>query len=724
MAAPPFLRPALAAVLCALAASAALVSAESTAVRDKHVVARLVADVSTIRPGEPFVAGLHFEIDPTWHTYWANPGETGYPTTLELELPPGFAAAPLRFPAPKRFVTDYGFDIREVGYGYETAVVHPFVVVPHESLEPGESVTFEGKAKWLMCDPNTCVPGEARLSLTLAIGETAGKSAEAPLIAEAMAKLPEPVAEGARVSLEGDTVELRAALPPDALLEGARLSFHPLSNGVFETFAVPEAQAEDGGVAVSAPKHEDLDGLPDEFGGVLVVEAAGSVRSFEISTGGVAEPETPVPPAPAGGAGGTETAAAAVTAPTEDPAPFGGGLLGFLLAAFLGGIILNVMPCVFPVISLKVMSFVGQAGEDRRKVFLHAVAFTLGVLVFFWALTAVMVALRSFGGGDVAWGVQLRQPGFVIALIFIMVAVAMSLFGVFEIGTSMTAVGGNLVSMSGYGGSFWSGALAVLLATPCTAPLMAPAITFALAQTAPTMFLVFTSLGLGLAAPYFLLAIFPKLLDAVPPPGAWMETFKQLMGFPMLAVVVWLTGVLSVQLDVSGLQWALAGTLLVAVSAWILGRFTGFERSATVRVKARLVALLVFLGGVGLAWDASGKRAPASEIDIAEVIAGHRAAGRHVFVDFTAEWCATCKVNERVAIKTKRVQDAFRENNIEFVIADWTNEDADIAAILEEQGRSGVPLYLLYPADTSRPPIRLKDGFITANDIFNAIDQL
>ena len=278
--------------------------------------------------------------------------------------------------------------------------------------------------------------------------------------------------------------------------------------------------------------------------------------------------------------------------------------------------------------------------------------------------------------------------------------------------------------LSGSAGIFLSCALAVLLATPFTAPLMAPAIGFALAQSARPMFLIFTTLCLGLAAPYFIFAIFPKLLDVIPPPGAWMETFKQFMGFPMLAVAVWLIGVLSKQLNVEGLQWALAAVLFVAVAGWILGRFAGYERSAMARLKAKLVAGLVFLMSLGIAYEASAKRAPASTVDIAEVIAGHRAKGKHVFVDFTAEWCITCKVNERVAIKTTKVHEAFTKNNIEFVIADWTNKDASIAKILEEYGRAGVPLYLLYPADTSKPAIMIREGIITPGDILDAIAKL
>ncbi|MCB1207323.1 MAG: thioredoxin family protein, partial [Verrucomicrobiae bacterium] len=392
--------------------------------------------------------------------------------------------------------------------------------------------------------------------------------------------------------------------------------------------------------------------------------------------------------------------------------------------AFLGGIILNVMPCVFPVISLKVMSFVGQAGEDRRKVLAHSITFALGILVFFWALTIMMLLIKSAGGGEVGWGAQLQYPAVVIGLIVIMTLVAMSLFGAFEIGASMTAVGGDLANKSGYAGSFWSGALAVLLATPCTAPLMAPAIGFALSQSAPVMFLVFTTLGLGLAAPYFVFAIFPKLLDVLPAPGAWMETFKQFMGFPMLAVVVWLSGVLSKQLNTAGLQWALAAVLLVALAGWIFGRFGGFDRPAPARLKGRLTALLVFLVALGVAWDASAKRPPANTVDIADVIAKHRAEGKHVFVDFTAEWCVTCKVNKRVAINTHEVKNAFEAANIVLVTADWTNEDPAITRLLGEFGRAGVPFYLLYPADTSRPPIRFGDGILTQGAIIEAIGKL
>lgn len=696
----------------------AIAGAQSTPVRDKNVEARLIASVSTIQPGVPFTLGLQFTIDPTWHTYWANPGETGIPTSLKLNLPEGFSAGELQFPVPKKFITDYGFGVREAGYGYDTMVIHPMTITPPANLTPGQSVTLSGKAGWLMCDPNTCIPGKADLSITLAVGANAAPAQEATAITSALARLPKPVSAPIKVALEGPNVVLTASIPAGSIPDGAKLVFHPLQNEVFDAFADATVTVAGETLTITGAKHESLTGTPDSFAGVLVAEVPGTKVGFELSTGGSAATAPKNPGTTPVVENGTDPVA------TPEALPFGGGILGILLAAFLGGIILNIMPCVFPVISLKVMSFVGLAGEDKRKVLAHSLVFALGILVFFWLLTIAMLVLRSVGGDDIGWGVQLRYPGFVIGLIFVMVIVALSLFGVFEIGASMTAVGGDLANKSGYSGSFWSGALAVLLATPCTAPLMAPAIGFALAAPAPLMFLVFTSLGLGLAAPYFIFAIFPKLLDHMPAPGAWMETFKQLMGFPMLAVVVWLTGVLSKQLDVAGLQWALTAVLFVAIAGWIIGRFAGYERSTSARNKARIAAALVFLLAVGIAWNASGKGVAPSSIDIAEVIAGHRAEGKHVFVDFTAEWCITCKVNKRVAINTAVVQEAFKTNNVEFVTADWTNEDPSITRVLADYGRSGVPFYLLYPADTSKPPLRFGDGILTSGAIIEAIEKL
>lgn len=709
----------LAAAICFISAHA---SAQSEPVRDKNVEAQLISTQSTIVPGEPFTLGLRLRIDPTWHTYWINPGPTGKPTSLKLDLPDGWKAGELEFPVPKKFITDYstpGFDYMEPGFGYEAEVIHPMQITPPETLEPGSSVTLTGNATWLMCDPNTCVPGKATVSITLQVGETSQPSAEAGAIRKALEKVPVQQNWPVEISSEGENVILSTEVPDGSIAEETQLRFHPLEVGVVDLLADPEITRSGDEITITFSKDENASAAPDSFSGVLVEETNGEKKGYLLST----DPSEPVEVAKTESSEEEEELVEPIPTDSEE-LPFGGGLFGILFAAFIGGIILNVMPCVFPVISLKVMSFVGQAGEDRKKVLAHSSVFALGILIFFWALTIMMLILRSAGDGEVGWGAQLQQPFFVVVLIFVMVAVALSLFGTIEFGTSMTAMGGELTNKSGYAGSFWSGALAVLLATPCTAPFMAPAIGFALSQSAVTMFAVFTAMGLGLAAPYFVFAAFPKLLDVIPAPGPWMETFKQFMGFPMLAVAVWLIGVLSAQLSIEGLQWALAAVLFLALAIWILGRWGGFDRKASTRMTARIVAGLVFLLSIGVAWNASARRAPASQIDIRETIADYREEGKPVFVDFTAEWCVTCKVNERATIKTDQVQNLFKDNGIEFLIADWTNEDANITALLKEFGRAGVPFYVLYPGDPDAEPIALGDGIITVGDIEEAIAKL
>lgn len=685
---------------------------QSDPVRDKYVEAQLISSVDTIAPGQPFTLGLKFSIDPTWHTYWINPGPAGKITDIALDMPNGFKAGELKYPVPKKFVIDYGYNIVEAGYGYEESVIHPITITPPADLKPGDTISISGTADWLMCDPQTCVPGKADLKISLEVGEEAVASTDATMITFFENKLPQITDWPVETALEGDNLIVTAEIPEGGLPEGAKLALYPYDNETADPLADATFSQNEGKTVITIKKFEQLTTAPDSFTALIVADTGTQKKGYKISTGSLEETEAPVSE-PA------ETEGATITDQGGEEAPFGGGIFGFLLAAFLGGMILNIMPCVFPVISLKVMSFVGQAGEDRKKVLTHALVFTLGILVFFWALAVVMIAIDAD-----SWGFQFQEPGFVIFLIFVMVVVALSLFGVFEIGTSMTAVGGELTNKSGYSGSFWSGALAVLLATPCTAPLMAPAITFALNQSAAMQIGIFTSVGLGMAAPYFVLSLFPKLLDMIPPPGPWMETFKQAMGFPMIAVAIWLIGVLSRQLEVSGLQWALVGAMFVAIAAWILGRYTGFDRTKTVRTVGRVVALAVFAGGIAVAFWASGKKLPPSDDDIAAVVEAHRNEGKHVFVDFTAEWCATCKVNERTSIKTDEIQKAFKDNNIEFVVADYTTKNPKITEILQKYDRSGVPLYLLYPADKTKDAIRLNDGLVTKGAIYEAIEKL
>ena len=412
--------------------------------------------------------------------------------------------------------------------------------------------------------------------------------------------------------------------------------------------------------------------------------------------------------------------------PAAEPAA-GVSILVVVAFALLGGLILNIMPCVFPVLSIKILSFVSQSGGDRAAIRRHGYAFGLGVVVSFWALASLLLALRA-GGEGLGWGFQLQSPWFVAAMAMLLFAVGMNLIGVFEIGAGVIGLAARLTGDSGsghggYGGSFMSGVLATALATPCAAPFMATAVGAALAMPTLTAMLVFTCLGVGMAAPYVLLSLAPQLLAWLPRPGAWMESFKQFMAFPLFATTAWLVSVFAQQTDNGGLVALLLGLVLLAIGAWILGRWAVPARGGGVRRAAKVVAgvvlasaLVVALGAGrgtddGLAWEPYS----ASRVDQL------RAEGRPVFVDFTATWCLTCKWNELGPLSSAEVAAKFREKNVALLKADWTRQDPAITSALEAFGRSSVPLYLYYPPDTMAAP-QVLPTLLTTEIIVRAVD--
>jgi thiol:disulfide interchange protein DsbD len=400
------------------------------------------------------------------------------------------------------------------------------------------------------------------------------------------------------------------------------------------------------------------------------------------------------------------------------------GLLLALVFAFAGGVILNLMPCVFPVLSVKVLGFVEQAGQDPARARNHGLIFGAGVVVAFWILAALLLALRA-GGESLGWGFQLQSPTIVALLALLLFGLGLSLSGLFDIGLGLTRLGAAGAGR-GYGDSFLTGGLAVLVATPCTAPFMGAALGFALVQPPLAGMAVFTALALGLAAPYVVLASVPGLLRRLPRPGAWMETFKQLLAFPLYATVVWLVWVFGQQVGINAVAVLLLGMTLLAFAAWLAGR-TGSSRAAMVRTAAVLLALVA--AGVSVfgsravaaspeALATSSAWEPWSETRVAEL----RAEGRPVFVDFTAAWCLSCQVNERVALSSASVRSAFAAADVALLKADWTSRDAEIAAALEGFGRSGVPLYVLYPADPAGAP-ELLPALLSPGTVVEAVER-
>ena len=401
-----------------------------------------------------------------------------------------------------------------------------------------------------------------------------------------------------------------------------------------------------------------------------------------------------------------------------------GGLAGTLLLAVIGGLILNLMPCVFPVLGLKILGFVNQAGEKRGKVIAHGLVFALGVLLSFWTLAGVLAVLRA-GGSQLGWGFQLQSPAFVFVIAAGMLVFALNMSGVFEFGLSATSVGGELQSKSGLAGSFFTGVLATIVATPCSAPFLAPALGAALALSTVQSFAIFTAIAIGLALPYLLLSIFPAAVKVLPRPGAWMETFKQFMAFPLYATVGYLVWVLAGQTGDDGFQNVLFGLVLVAMGVWVYGRWNAPGASAG-RARFGLAGLVVLAAaGLWLGWPQSAAAQSATQASGApevvwdkwspEAVAKLRAEGRIVYVDFTARWCATCQANKKLVFHNTEVLRYFAEKKIATLRGDWTNQDPQITTELAKYQRSAVPfnqIWLPGKADPILLPELLTPGTV------------
>lgn len=696
--------------------------------RDGAVSASLIAEPSTIQPGKPFTVAVRLDIDPGWHTYWINPGDSGYPTKIDWELPDGFLAGPIQFPAPHLFSVESA-GLKQIGLGYihEDPAHHLIEITPPENLAPGSEIALKAKVGWLMCDDHQCVPGNVDIALTLPVASNAPiPPGNAAIFADARAGLPATGTGWLLSVAERGEKNLEITLTPPAgasLPASASLSLYPVASHQIDLSAPQPFLESEGTLKLTIPKAPYFSELANPFEAVLLAgdgfPQIGGRRAIHLSN----EPGNPPSTAPANATAKSEVPAPVSPEADITPAsgPFGGSLLGYLLAGFLGGMILNIMPCVFPVISLKILSFVSHAGEDRRKVFLHGATYTVGILLFFIGLAAIVIALK------IGWGGQFQSPEFVMIMTAVIVVLSLSLFGVFEIGLKMTSVGGNLTQSSGYAGSFWSGALAVILATPCTGPFLGTSLGWAMAQPALVILVFFTTMGLGMAAPYVLLTAFPALTKRLPRPGPWMETFKQVMGFPMIAAAVYLLWILEGQIGDKGQAFFMGALVLLCLAGWAWGRFG--QSSSPARGKGIITAALATVGAVALSLFAL-KQAHADEdsaesVDgrpIAEIIETHRAAGKHVFVDFTARWCAICQTN-KPAMYSEETKKAFEEYGVEFVVADWTNKSDDIYQFLKKYGRRSVPYYPLFPADTSKGPLELPQN-LTNGIILNHVQKL
>ena len=612
-----------------------------------HSEIAVLSEVASAHPGDAFDIALRLSLDDGWHSYWTNPGDTGQPISVSWQPVPGVTVGDLAFPAPERIVTD-GI----VSYAYYGAPAFPArVFVGDDAPDP---IRLVGTARWLVCD-DVCLPVQAEVRTTIRRGERTD-SADGPVVQAA-----------------------RQAVPSDAGVDGA--TAHDIGSADGERRRIQVALRSPADIAAPTvfpllPASARLAGEPTADGDVWTFTFVGepAERFRGIVSWGVGQ-----------------------TPATIDVVVDGGrstlGLWGALGFAFLGGLILNLMPCVFPILSIKVLGFVG-GDRDAAALRAHGYAFGAGVVVSFWAFAGALLAFRAAGAG-LGWGFQLQSPWLVALLSGLFVVLGLNLLGVFEWGGGLAGRAGRLDRRSGPGGAFLSGVLAVVVATPCTAPFMGAALAYALAQPPAASLAVFTALGVGMALPYVVLAVFPAWTDRLPRPGAWMNRLKVALAVPLMATAAWLVWVFARQIGSEGALVLVGALGLLAAGAWLVGRPAAWARSAAAVLGVAAVAL-------GTVAALTAPSVTASEDGLwasydPEALDALRASGRPVFVDVTAAWCLSCQVNERTALASDAVIDAFADADVALVKADWTSQDAEITAFLDRYGRAGVPLYVYFP---------------------------
>lgn len=742
-----------------------------------QALAHLLADVTAVHPGQTFRLGMYLVPDEGWHAYWKSPGEIGLPIDIEWTLPEGATYTPYEYPVPTRFV-DQGI----VSYGYDGPVLLFTEVTLPDTLEPG--TTLDLGASWLVCK-STCVPGSVELSLPVEVVDAATAAAPAPTAALFdwyAERHPTPLAEATAVvaehALSADVLKVNEPFTAVFVLNptgGGELggveadtwpTFAPIANYDWMINDIRVCRVEGGGVmAVIEGETFEPEPLPTDqvLGGLFQVKVGEEWVRTEVtvplpwaSADATATPSSsPLlelakgcqtgQVATLGGGDSADTApdasgqASTVAALEEMTGLSGGALFALMLvAALVGGLILNAMPCVLPVLTLKAYGLVSHAEADASHNRKAGLAYTAGILVSFWVLAAAVLVAKLVFGMSVSWGFQFQSPVYVAVLTTIVFAFGLSLFGVFEI----PAVGVNQASQAtqreGVLGDFMFGVFATLLSTPCSAPFLGLAVGFAFSQAPAVIVLFFTVIALGLALPYLLVAFVPALIKLMPKPGAWMETFRQLMGFTLMATALWMVDVLGALIGAEGVSGYLFFLGFVAMGTWIFGHWGGLAETWKRQLGAFAVGTAVAtLGGflfLDLSMAEASDCAPASEVSTDlefahgipwQAFSPERVdalAGKTVFIDFTADWCLTCKANERAVLETDTVRGAMAEHGVVPLRADWTRRDDTIGEWLARYGRAGVPFYLVIPADRTRDAIPLSE-VITPGMVVEALEQ-
>jgi thiol:disulfide interchange protein/DsbC/DsbD-like thiol-disulfide interchange protein len=648
------------------------------------VHADALANVTAIVAGEPFLVGVRLNMEPHWHTYWKYPGDAGIPTDIKWQLPEGWRVGDTQWPIPLKLEEPGDILI----YGYHDEILLIQQVTPPKDLT-GASVNLSAKVSWLVCE-KICIPGDGTVNLSLPIAAT-NSPANVDLFARFQRQLPTAPAADFSASWKADTAGLVLRVSHPDLGKFASVEFFP-SPPENVSVGHPRLASREGNVLTFDVPLDNANGKFKSLPGLLVFGSSNDAPdrgAWDISVG-------------------RETAAANEKSTLNE-------IIRFLIFGFIGGFILNLMPCVLPVISLKIFGFIQQAGQSRARIFRSGLAFIAGIFVWFLGLALVLVIIKSAGGQPV-WAAQFTNPYFVLVMSAVVLVFALNLFGVFEINLpqwlSRRAVAAE--SAHGNAGSFFQGVFATVLATPCTAPFLGTALGFAFTQSAIVILSIFASIALGMSLPYFLLSAQPAWLEFLPKPGPWMLRVKQLMGFLLIATLLFLLSVLGAQRGVAAVIWTCAFLLVLSVVCWLKGVFMTPIASARTRSSVILVTAMLVIGSgyyfigekfrsASIAANPTASVGSGWEKFTPERLASELQQGHPVFIDFTAEWCITCKFNESTVLETAAVRAAFSEHQIVKLKADWTNGDPAITKLLKQFGRPGVPLYVLYPGGTAKP---------------------
>ena len=687
--------------LVAVFVAAPLACAASNSADVAHLHLQLVFPNQNLNTGTPVNVGLYFKLESGWHVYWKNAGDSGEPPRIQWTLPAGITASALQFPAPTRLPLGPLMD-----FGYENEVLFPFTVQAAATAKTGSAI-LHAKVDWLVCR-EVCIPGKAELDENVNVVSGTPvvnliSLGDQQLLARLANQLPQALPSSDTAIFQSTPTGFRLAVTTGQ--RETHAEFFPEDEDILDNPAPQTIAPTATGLVLDLKKDANLTAAPAQLKGVL--ELAGG-RNYEI----VATPGT-------------------VAAPPVAPAFAFGALASTAFFAFLGGLLLNLMPCVFPVLFLKGLALVQSGSEERHKLRAHGVVYTVGILVSFWALVGALLILRA-AGATLGWGFQFQSPVFLALMAALLFFLGLSLAGQFEIGLTLTSAGGSLAAKQGYAGSFFTGVLAVIVATPCTAPFMGTAIGYALAQPAAATFTIFTALALGLAAPYIALTLQPAWTSVLPKPGAWMDILKQAVSVPIFGTVIWLTWVVVDAYGANLLLALLSIFLLLVVAGWFLGRWPARRWATLVAVLLLLTALVACITAPRelatspalLRSEGSAPRSGAGAWQpwSNDAVQHALAAGQPVFVDFTASWCLSCQVNERVALSQPEVMQAFGERNVALFKADWTREDPAITQELTALGRSGVPVYALYSEGQNNP--RLLPQVLTPGIVLDAINKL